>query len=473
MGYVFNRFLGFLLLPLYTHYFSPDQFGVFSLIYAFWFFAAVFYLYGMETAFQKFFAEAKGLDEQKRIYGSTLILILITSLGLSVLLYFFSPLISHLLTGNTSYAYLIKVLAVLLVVDSVSRFPMIGLNALQKTKIYTAINISTVIVNIFFNVLFIVIFHWGIESIFYAFMISYAFQFIFSFTVSFKYFSFSINALQVKALTGFSISFLFYGLFLISLDLIDRYFLGYIKGDEKFVIYSACYRIGMAMNLVISGFRIAWIPFFLKLKEEKDNKEIFSKIFSYFTYGGVLLFLIISLFAREMVQIRIGGFTFLDQKYWSGMTIVPYILLAYFLFGLYTNLNIASYYENRIKYLIISTGIGCVSNIIFNIILIPFYSVIGAAVATLLSYLLMFLVLYNFSQKIYFIKYEWGKIIPIIITSVILLLANIYLADIIPGVQSNIYFVYFAKIISVIILIIVLLSVKSHKPQNQAFLKFF
>ena len=91
VGNILNRFLGFLLLPIYTHYFNPQQFGVFSLVYAFWFFASVFYLFGMETAFQKFFVEAKDNNSQKKIFGSASILILTVSIIFSLFLYFSSP----------------------------------------------------------------------------------------------------------------------------------------------------------------------------------------------------------------------------------------------------------------------------------------------------------------------------------------------------------------------------------------------
>lgn len=462
-GNILNRFLGFLLLPVYTHYFTPEQFGVFSLIYALWFFTVVFYLYGMETAFQKFFLEATEIEKKKSIFSSSVLLITTTSSVLSLIIYVSSNSIAQLLTGNSGNGYLIKLLAILLIIDSLSRFPMIVLNANEQSKKYTIINISTVIVNIFFNILFIIFYHWGIESIFYAYIISYSYQLIVSSIFSFKYFSFFFDKHQAKKLTSFGFSFLFYGLFLISLDLIDRFFLGSFKGEGAVGIYSACYRIGVAMNLITSGFRTAWIPFFLKLKGEKDNKEIFSRVFSYFTYGAVLTFLVISLFASDIVRIRIGDFTFLDEKYWGGMPIVPFILLSYFFFGLYTNLNIASFYENKIKYLIISAFVGCASNIIFNLVLIPIYSIKGAAIATLLSYFLMFIVLYVYSQRVYFIKYEWNKIVPVITVSILLLFSCNYVVDNFSWVQTKLYFVYFVKIITVLLMVYVLYRAKSYK----------
>ena len=94
IGSVFNRLLPFLLLPIYTLYFPPAEYGIFSLVYSFWFFVSVFYLYGMETAFQKLFLEAGDEGTKKKIYSSTLILIFSTSVIFSIIIYFLSDLIS-------------------------------------------------------------------------------------------------------------------------------------------------------------------------------------------------------------------------------------------------------------------------------------------------------------------------------------------------------------------------------------------
>lgn len=463
LGNILNRFLGFLLLPLYTYFFNPEQFGVFSLVYAFWFFAAVFYLYGMETSFQKHFIESLKTKNSAIIFSSAVFQITGTSLIFSILIYYLSPFISRLLTGSEANSSLVGLIAVLLFIDSLSRFPMIAINAEQKAKVYSFINISSVIVNVVFNIVFIVVLKLGIESIFYAFIISYSYQLILSFFFCRKYFTFKLDTAEIKKLVKFAHSFLYYGIFLISLDLIDRYFIGYFLGDASVGIYSACYRIGMIMNLLISGFRTAWIPFFMNLKGEENNKVIFSKIFSYFVYGAMILFLAISLFAGDIVHFRIGNFTFLAKDYWSGIVIIPYVLMAYFFFGLYTNLNIASYFENKISYLIISSGAGFISNLIFNFILIPRYNITGAALSTMLSYFIMFAVLYYLSQKVYHIPYDIFRSVFIIIIALVLYFVNLFLPYLINISTIGIYFM---KIFSVFLLIIVIIRYFLHFSQK-------
>jgi O-antigen/teichoic acid export membrane protein len=394
----------------------------------------------METSFQKFFIEAKSEEEKKNIFSSTLLMLFISSVALSVIIFLLSGQIAKLISGNPENAFMVKIIALLLVVDSLARIPMILLNSLERSKLYTSINLIVMAINVIANIIFIIYLKSGIEAIFYSYLISYAFLFIISFAFSVKYFSFTFDICKLKILLKFASSFLLYGLFLMCMDGIDRYIIEYFKGTEQVGIYSACYRVGVVMNLLILGFRTAWTPFFLNLKDDENNKEIFAKVFSYFCFAGLFLFVALSYFVEDLIKFKISSVSLLDEKYWGGIGIIPYILLAYLFFGLYTNLNVASYFENKIKYLIISSAVGCISNIVLNFILIPVYSIKGAAIATLISYMIMFIVLYIFSQKTFHIPYDWSAIIKVTFFSAVLILLKIYVLD-------NIKISYFSLIL--------------------------
>ncbi len=417
----------------------------------------------METSFQKFFIEAKTDEEKKKIFSSTFLFISVNSVVLSAVIFFTAPIISKIITGNELNAYLFKILSLILIIDALSRFPMILINGLQNSKLFAVINGISVIVNVGANVIFIGFLKMGIEAIFYSYVISYSFLLILSYFFTRKYFNLKPDKQTLIDITKFAHPFLYYALFIYSIDLIDRFFLGYFKGESVVGVYAACYRIGIVMNLLISGFRTAWIPFFLNLKEEENNKEIFSKIFSYFCFGGLLLFLAVSLFVNDIAGLKIGDFTLLNKAYWGGLTIIPFVLMAYLFFGLYTNMNVASYFENKPKYLIISAGAGCVSNIILNFILIPPFSFMGAAIVTMLSYMIMFFVLYYFSQKIYYIKYEWNTIILISVLTFLLFFANFFISDVFI---ISYFAILLIKAVSVLILAFFIYSKKPVKLKN-------
>ncbi len=384
----------------------------------------------METAFQKCFLETDDYESKKGIYSNTLILIFSTSIIFSAIIYLLADFIAEKITGTTQNAYLIRLLAVILVADSLYRFPMILINSIQRSKLYSFLNMIAVVLNVAVNLILIINYKFGIEAIFYSYLVSYIFLFIISFTSILKYFKLFINYSFIKNLLKNAHLFLYYGIFLISIDLIDRFILEYFKGSAVVGIYSASYRIGIVMNLVITGYKVAWTPFFMNLKGEEGNKEIFSKVFTYFWYGGLIVFLFFSFLADDLVKINYAGYTLLNEKYWSGLVIIPYILLAYLFSGLYLNLNVASFFKNKIKYLIISSAAGCISNILLNFLLIPEYSITGAAIATMLSYFIMFAVLYFYSQKIYKIQYEWNLIFKAILLTAILYSVNFYIPKI-------------------------------------------
>jgi len=422
----------------------------------------------METSFQKSFIEAKTLEEKSTVFSSTMIFSLLTSVFLSVLIFALSGFISVKLTGSEAHTTLIRFLALLLVIDTLYRFPMILINSLQKAKLYSAINAIAVVINVIVNIYLIVYAGLGIEAIFYSYIISYTFLLIVSFFFARRYFVFKLDLAKIRSLMKTAHLFLYYGLFLISIDLIDRFILEYFKGTAEVGIYSACYRIGIVMNLVITGFKVAWTPFFLHLKEDESNKEIFSKVFTYFCYGGLVAFLTFSLLADELVKLNIAGYTLLNEEYWGGLVIVPYILLAYLFSGLYLNLNVASFFQNKIKYLIISSAAGCTSNIILNLLLIPPYSMVGAAIATLLSYMIMFFVLYYYSQRIYRIDYEWNPILKAAILTSLLYVVNIFIPN---YLKFSYIYTLFLEIVSILVLFLVLLGGKSKELIYSYYLK--
>ena len=117
------------------------------------------------------------------------------------------------------------------------------------------------------------------------------------------------------------------------MELADRYLLEWLVGTSAVGIYSAGYKLGMFGLLMVMGFNMGWTPFFLKKGKEKDAKELFSRVTCYFLgmFGFVAIFLTLTM--DDLVQLRIGNYSFFGEAFWSSTEIVPIILLAYFFFG--------------------------------------------------------------------------------------------------------------------------------------------
>jgi O-antigen/teichoic acid export membrane protein len=125
----------------------------------------------------------------------------------------------------------------------------------------------------------------------------------------------------------------------------------------------------------------------------------------------MLVFILGTMFIDDIVRIRLFGGYFIGPSYWSGLKIVPIILLAYVFTGAYVNFVVGVYLEKKTKYLPYATGAGAAANIIANYILIPKLGIMGAAIATLISYIVMAAGIYFPSQRFYHVEYEWGRIL--------------------------------------------------------------
>jgi O-antigen/teichoic acid export membrane protein len=165
------------------------------------------------------------------------------------------------------------------------------------------------------------------------------------------------------------------------------------------------------MLLLVLAFRTAWQPFFLKIANQDNAKMIYSRVMTYFVLFASFVVLAGSLAIEYVVQIPIGaGKTLLGQSYWNGLQIVPLILFSYMLYGIYVNLTIGVYIKSKSQLMIIFSGLAAIVNIGSNFYLMPKYGMMGAAVATVLAYLVMVISIYIANYKIYPVQYEYFRI---------------------------------------------------------------
>ena len=155
------------------------------------------------------------------------------------------------------------------------------------------------------------------------------------------------------------------------------------------------------MLILVQMYRMAWQPFFMRFSEDPDASSLFGMAFKYFNIAAALVFLTVGLFVESIVAIPIPflNTTLIDEAYWPGLSIVPWLLLAYWFQGWYINFSVGVFIQEKTKRLAQITGIGAIITIIVNVALIPVLGMKGAAIATLLSYGTMAVILYQVAQK--------------------------------------------------------------------------
>ena len=455
---VLGRFLTFLLVPFYTHVLNPADYGICSNIYSYLAFISLVYIYGMDVAFQKYAANA-GNVEKKNLFSTPFIFVFGTSIIFSILIFSVKGMFNSLMEVPPRYDSLILYMILIMFFDSVALVPFANLRLERKAKKFASIKFVNIIIQIILNFVLIFKMKMGIEAIFISNLAASVVTFFLLAGEIKRFFVFKIEKNTLKKMLWFGLPYLPASVGATIVQVVDRPLVMKMAGADMCGIYQANYKLGIFMMLIVSMFQYAWQPFLLTHAKEENAKEIFSKVLTLFLIVASAIWIIISLFIDNLVKFSLFGKTFFGAKYQTGWEIVPIILMAYIFHGMYVNFTAGIYIEEKNKYLPFITGAGALINVVVNLWIIPVLGIMGAALATLASYVLMSSMIFVFAQKYYRINYEYRKVITIL--SMIIISAGIYYYLYYSG---NLYFSF--KLLILALFITLLFALKVVKKQE-------
>ncbi|NOX89537.1 MAG: oligosaccharide flippase family protein [Calditrichaeota bacterium] len=411
-----QRALGFVMLPIYTDpafLASRSEYGDLALVYTFTAFMNIVYLYGMDAAILRYFFLGK--FKRNEVYSTGFWGVLANSLALSALLFVFAPQLGDIVFGSYKYSTLIRLSAAILFFDSLGNLPYLILRAEEKSIHFSAFRIGRFFLELILNILFVVILRKGVLGILYANLIASVVNLIALLPYQNKYLKIVWNREIFKVLALFGLPMLPNGLAYLTVEVSDKFLMRFLLNKDLLGLYSASYKFGSLLLLVVIAFRNAWQPFFLKIANEPNAKQIYARVLTYFTLIGAFLIVAGSFSIDYIVKIPIGhGRSIMNRTYWDGIKIIPIILSAYLFYGIYVNFTVGIYIKKKTRYMIIFTGVAALVNIGSNLFLMPRFGIMGAAFATLLSYLIMAATIFIANQKIYKVPYEYGRVLFIL-----------------------------------------------------------
>ncbi|MCF6269639.1 MAG: polysaccharide biosynthesis C-terminal domain-containing protein [Melioribacteraceae bacterium] len=407
-----GRFLGFLLVPVYTNVFTPAELGNFTNVYAYLAFLNVVYIYGMDAAFMKYTSLAEK-EKKKTTFSTPYLFVTGSTSFFSILFYIFLLPISSGIGLPIEYSNLLIYVIFILLFDTLALIPFSSLRLERKTQKFAFIKITNIVINLTLNIILILVYEFGIEAIFISNLIASIFSFVALLPEIIRRLQLRIDTTVLKKMLKFGIPYLAAAFTSTVVQVIDVPIVLKLTDTATLGIYRMNYKLGIFMMLFVQMFNFAWQPFFLENAKDKNAKELFAKVFTLFLIISAVSWAFLSLFVEDIVQIEIAGRTLLGREFLEGLSIVPIILLAYLFNGLYMNFTAGIYIEEKTKYFPLVTIAGAAVNVAVNFSLIPILGIMGAAWATLASYVVMAGGLFIVSQKFYKIDYEYSKILKI------------------------------------------------------------
>ena len=422
---VVGRLLNYLLVPLYTRYFLPEEYGVVTELYAYVAFLVIILTYGIETAFFRFSQK----ENNRIVYSTSLISLLFSSLLFIILMFVFSENISSSIGYPNNQEY-VKWFALIIGLDAISSISFAKLRALNKATRFALIRLVNIFINIGLNLFFIIYCPYAIENNLqslnfvnsvYSPSVGVGYIFIANLFASaitiLMLLPEMINSVWIfernlwKKMMIYASPLLIAGLAGMTNETIDRILLKYLLPESSNIsreigLYGAFYKLSIIMILFIQTFRFAAEPFYFSQEREHNSRKIYADVMKYFIIVTSFIFLIVTTFYDFFIN-------FLGSKYHDerGFLVVSVLLFANFFLGIYYNLSIWYKLTEKTRYGAYIAIFGASITIVLNILLIPVFGFVGCALATLICYSSMVLLSFYLSNKHFPIPYNYYRIL--------------------------------------------------------------
>ena len=416
---VLPRVLSVILVPLYVKVLLPEEYGIYSTVMAFLILGNVLLSYGMETAFFRFVT--KDASQQRIVQSTTLTSITVSTLIFLAITLLFRNYIAEVSDFKPEYVtYGLLILAL----DALVVLPFVWFRANEKPMRYATIKIFNVVINLVFNLFFLLMLpklaesssYWNslwfpenkVAYVFVANLIASAITLLVLLPLYVKI-GFGFSKTIWKQMMKYALPVLVAGIAFSINEAFDRILLKYLLPENiaevQVGLYSACYKLGMFMTLFVMAFRLGIEPFFFNHSGHENAKNTYATITKYFTLFGCLILLVVVVYIDVFKRILIP-----NSQYWEAIKIVPLILLANLFLGIYHNLSVWYKVTDRTKYGAYISVFAAIVTLVLNYLLIPIIGYMGSAIATLAAYGNMMVLSYLYGRKYYDVPYEVKKI---------------------------------------------------------------
>jgi O-antigen/teichoic acid export membrane protein len=404
VGGLVSRILATILLPLYTGYLPPTAFGQVEIVTAATAVLAIVLQMGISSAFFRFYFDAKEAAEKLTVVRTSFwFTMTMSTVGLALGLIFAGP-IGHWL-GLGQQPWLVRAGAVGLWAQTNYQQLTALFRVEERSKDYAIASVANVLITVAAMVVFVAVFHWGAVGLVVGNFTGTLAVYLALLVYRTDQLGLELDRDLLRRMQAFGMPLVPSALALWLINFVDREFLSWYKNNAEVGVYSAAVKIASVITFVMIAFRTAWPAFAYSIEDEREAKR---------TYAFVLTYL---LTFASWAALGLGALA----PWWTRLLTSPsyqraeqgIALLAFAgaIYAGYTVLAIGSGRARRTQLNWVVTGVGAAANIGLNFWLIPSYGMVGAAISTLAAYVVLFVGMTLYAQRVYPVPYQWRRVI--------------------------------------------------------------
>jgi O-antigen/teichoic acid export membrane protein len=404
LGGLVSRILAVLLLPLYTHYLSTSDYGEIETIVALTTVFAIVLRFGISSAFFRFYFDSADPAARRTVLRTSFwFTMTMATAGLVAGLALAAP-ISHALFGTTSEANLVRAAFVGLWATMNYEQLTALFRVEERSVAFVSASLANIAITVSMTVLLVVALDKGPVGVIVGNFTGTLIVYLVLLGYRREQLGLEWDRTLLRAMNRFGMPLVPSALFLWITNFADRFILVKLTDTAEVGLYSVGVRIASAMILLLTAFRMAWPAFAYSIEDDDEAKR---------TYGWVLTYLVLlatwvatglALLSPWIVRLLT------NSDFWSASEVVGPLAFSTVPFAGYVVIAIGVGRARRTQMNWAVSAVAGIVNIGLCFALIPAYGMMGAAVATVVSYTAMFLVMAWWCQRVYPVPYQWRRV---------------------------------------------------------------
>jgi len=404
LGGLVSRILATLLLPLYTHYLPPSAYGRVEILTATIAVAAIALQMGIASAFFRFYFDAR--DDAGRltvIRTSFWFTMAMSTLGLVLGVAFAGP-IGHVL-GLGHDPTLVRVGAVGLWAQTNYQQLTALFRVEERSAQYAIASVANVLITVVAMVLFVAVFHWGAVGLVVGNFTGTLVTYVVLLVYRTEQLGLEFDRGLLRKMQVFGLPLVPSALALWTINWVDREFVVWYKGLAEAGVYSAAVKIASVITFVMVAFRTAWPAFAYSIEDERDAKRTYAFVLTYLLTFASWCALALGALAPWWVRLLTSPHY---QRAEKGVALLAF---AGAIYAGYTVLAIGSGRARKTQLNWVVTGVGAAVNVGLNFWVIPRWGMVGASISTAAAYVVLFVCMTLYAQRVYPVPYQWRRIV--------------------------------------------------------------
>ena len=393
------------LSPFLARHLSPSAYGAFTIINTFVSLVAGITQLGLGSAFFRAYNYDYQTERDRRDVLATITTLLgVVSIVTVVVMCLSASWLAKILLGQSGFSNVMYLGAMIVLLQNLAVPGFAWLRAENKPLLYSLLSMANLLVSLLTNLVLMGMFSAGLTGAVIGIGSGYAFVTLCLLPVIIIHAGIKIRMDIARNVLSFGVPMVLSVVSYWALQVLDRYLLNIFGSLAQTSEYSVAYSLGSAISIVvISPFTLAWAAAMFTIAKRKDAATVFQMIFRLFGF-----FLLFAAFGLSLAG-KLLLFWLFPPVYHTAAFVIPIVSASLTFYGLYYIVNVGLNIKRKTWVSSIFSTIAAITNLVLNLVLIPRYGAMGAALATLLAYIMLVLVAYLVNQRTYPLPLEIGK----------------------------------------------------------------